>query len=89
MTITSDKVAYYVRAGLNEYEIARWLINCAIGKHVPIKLDDLSDNGIVMDEVEAIVECIQQKDFQDAINISEDSAIMILQEEGFDVQEDS
>jgi len=89
MTITSDKVAEYVRAGLDEYEIARWLINCAISKHVPLKLDDLSDNGVVLDEIEAIVECIQQKDFKDAINISEDSAYMILQEEGFDVKEDS
>lgn len=85
MTITSEKIAEYVKAGINSYEIARWLINCNINKHVPLKLDDLSDTSSVADEVDAIVECIEEGDYRDALNIAEDGAINILQDEGFDV----
>lgn len=85
MTITSDKIAEYVRAGINAHEIARWLINCNINKHVPLKLDDLSDTSIVADEVDAVVDCIEEGKYRDAINIAEDGAINILQDEGFDV----
>lgn len=85
MNITSEKIAEYVKAGINAYEIAKWLINCHINKHVPLKLDDLSDTSTVADEVDAIVDCIEEGDYRDALNIAEDGAINILQDEGFDV----
>jgi hypothetical protein len=50
-----------------------------------MELDDLADTSTVANEVDAIVECIQEKDYQDAINIAEDSAVAILEDEGFDV----
>jgi len=31
------------------------------------------------------VECIEEGDYQDALNIAEDGAISILQDEGFDI----
>ena len=83
--ITTSKVQNYIDAGHDEHEVARWLINLNINKYVPIELDDLADTSTVANEVDAIVECIQEKDYQDAINIAEDSAVVILQEEGFDV----
>jgi hypothetical protein len=39
---------------------------------------------VVADEVAAIVECLEQGDYQDAISISKESAQYILDEEGFD-----
>jgi hypothetical protein len=83
--ITTSKVQNYIDAGHDEHEVARWLINLNINKYVPMELDDLADTSTVANEVDAIVECIQEKDYQDAINIAEDSAVVILQEEGFDV----
>ena len=83
--ITISKVQDYIDAGHDESEVARWLINLNINKYVPMELDDLSDTSTVANEVDAIVECIQERDYQDAINIAEESAIMILQDEGFDV----
>jgi hypothetical protein len=85
MNITEDKIAEYVKAGIDTNEIARWLINCHINKHIPLNITDLSDTGTVADEMMAIVECIEEGDYQDAINIAEDGAINILQDEGFDV----
>jgi hypothetical protein len=83
--ITTSKVQDYIDAGHDEHEVARWLINLNINKYVPMELDDLADTSTVANEVDAIVECIQEKDYQDAINIAEDSAVVILEDEGFDV----
>jgi len=83
--ITPEKIAEYVKSGICINEIARWLINCHINKHVPLNITDLSDTGTVADEMMAISECIEEGDYQDAINIAENGAINILQDEGFDV----
>jgi len=83
--ITVDKIKDYIDEGHDEHEVARWLINLNINKHVPMDLDDLPDTSTVANEVDAIVECIQEEDYQDAINIAEDSAIVILEDEGFDI----
>jgi len=50
-----------------------------------MELDDLADTSTVANEVDAIVECIQEKDYQDAIDIAEESAQIILEDEGFDL----
>jgi len=65
--------------------VAKWLINTEIHKHAPVDLDDLADTATVGNEIEAIVECLDQDDIQSAIDISEDSAIIILEEEGFEL----
>ena len=72
-------------AGHDEHEVARWLINLNINKYVPIQLDDLADTSIVANEVDAIVDCLQERDYADAISVAEDGAINILQDEGFDI----
>ena len=83
--ITTSKVQDYIDSGHDEHEVARWLINLNINKYVPMELDDLADTSTVASEVDAIVECIQEKDYQDAINIAEESAQIILEDEGFDI----
>jgi len=80
-----NKVKGYVEDQKDLHEIARWLINIEIHKHAPINLEDLSDTSLVASEIEAIVECLEENDYSDAINISKDSAIEILSEEGFDL----
>jgi hypothetical protein len=81
------KLKDYVDGGHDHYEVAKWLINININKHVPLNLNDLADTSVVADEVEAIVDCIKESDLQSAINIAEEGAINILQEEGFNVGE--
>jgi len=83
--ITTSKVQEYIDAGHDEHEVALWLINLNINKYVPMELDDLADTSVVANEVDAVVECIQDKDYQDAINIAEESAQIILEDEGFDI----
>jgi hypothetical protein len=83
--ITTSKIQDYIDSGHDEHEVARWLINLNINKYVPMELDDLADTSTVASEVDAIVECIQEKDYQDAIDIAEESAQIILQDEGFDL----
>jgi len=85
--ITTSKVKEYVDSGQDYYEIARWMVNTEIHKHAPVDLDDLPDTATVASEIEAIVECLEQGDFQDAINISEEGARIILEDEGFDIDE--
>jgi hypothetical protein len=78
------KIKRYIDEGKDLHKIASWLINIEIHKHVPIDLEDLADTSVVADEVAAIVECLEQGDYQDAISISKESAQYILDEEGFD-----
>jgi hypothetical protein len=89
MIITSEKIAEYVKAGIDSHEIARWLINLEINKHCPLSLDDLPDTANVGSEIDAIVECLEEGDYQDAINISVDGAQLILEDEGFELNIDS
>lgn len=86
--ITTSKVKDYIDSGHDLYEVARWLINLEIHKHAPIELDDLPDTATVASEVEAIVECLECEDLQDAIDISIESAQLILEEEGFELNND-
>ena len=83
--INVAKVQDYIDSGHDEHEVARWLINLNINKYVPMELDDLADTSTVANEVDAIVECIQERDYQDAINIAEESAQIILEDEGIDL----
>ena len=83
--ITTSKVEDYIDAGHDYYEVAKWLINTEIHKHAPIGLDDLSDTATVASEIEAIVECLEQGDYQDAIDISIEGAQLILEDEGFEL----
>ena len=83
--ITTSKVKEYIDAGHDNYEVARWLLNLEISKHCPLSLDDLPDTVTVASEVEAIVECLDTGDYEDAINISIDGAQVILEDEGFEL----
>jgi len=83
--ITTSKLKDYIDSGHDKHKIARWLINVNIAKHVPLNLNDLSDTSLVADEVDAIVDCIDEGSYQDAINIAEESAVQILEDEGFEV----
>ena len=68
--------------------MARWLVNTEIHKHAPVDLDDLPDTATVASEIEAIVECLEQGDYQDAIDIAVESAEVILEDEGFELNND-
>jgi hypothetical protein len=83
--ITTSKLKDYVDAGHDKRKLARWLINLNIAKHVPINLSDLSDTSVVAEEVDAIYDCLEEGDYDDAINMAEESAVQILQDEGFEV----
>lgn len=87
--ITTSKVKAWIDAGKDNYEIAQALIDSAIGSYAPISLSDLPDTATVASEIEAIVECLEGDDIDDAINISIESAQLILEEEGFDLNNDS
>lgn len=84
MIITS-KIKDLVNSGKDSYEIARWLLNLEINKHCPLSIDDLPDTVTVASEMEAIVECIDSGDYEDAYNISIDGARVILEDEGFEL----
>ena len=83
--ITTSKLKSYIDSGHDNYEVARWLVNTEIHKHIPLGLDDLPDTATVASEIEAIVECLEQNDLQDAINIAYEAALIILEEEGFEL----
>jgi hypothetical protein len=87
--ITNTKVKAWMDAGKDNYEIAQALIDSVIGSHAPVSLGDLPDTATVASEIEAIVECLEVGDIDDAINISIESAQIILEEEGFDINSDS
>jgi len=87
--ITTSKVKAWIDAGKDNYEIAQALIDNAIGSYAPVSLSDLPDTATVASEIEAIVECLEDDDIDDAINISIESAQLILEEEGFDLNNDS
>ncbi|NBP02113.1 MAG: hypothetical protein EBU90_18675 [Proteobacteria bacterium] len=86
--ITTSKVQEYIDAGHDNYEVARWLLNLEISKHCPLSIDDLPDTVTVASEIEAIVECLDSGDYEDAINISIDGAHLILEDEGFELNID-
>jgi len=83
--ITSQIVKTWVDSGKDNYEIARALIDSNIYSHTPLTLDDLPDTATVASEIEAIVECLEAGDIEDALNISIESAQLILEDEGFEV----
>jgi len=83
--MTVEKIQAKIATSSDLHAVARWLINTEIHKHAPVDLDDLADTSLVASEVEAIVECLEQKEYEDAMSISEDSAVEILLEEGFEI----
>ena len=83
--ITTSKVKEYIDAGHDNYEVARWLLNLEISKHCPLSINDLPDTATVASEMEAIVECLDTGHYEDAINISIDGAQLILEDEGFEL----
>jgi len=86
--IKVKKVKEYIDAGHDYHEVASWLINLEVSKHIPLSLDDLPDTATKASEVDAIVDCLEQGDIQDAINIAYEAAYIILEEEGFEVNND-
>ena len=83
--MTVEKIQDKIKAVRDLHRVARWLINTEIHKHAPIDLDDLADTSLVASEVEAVVECLESEDYEDAISISQDSAVEILLDEGFEI----
>jgi len=81
----ADQVKTKLSNGEDFVDVARWIIDQEISKHAPVSLDDLPDTGEVASEVEAVAECLEQGDIGDAFNIAEESAILILEEEGFKI----
>lgn len=86
--ITTSIVEEWVKAGRDSYEIAQALIDSVISSHVALTLSDLPDTATVASEIEAIVECLDAGDYDDAINVSIESAQLILEEEGFELNND-
>jgi len=80
-----NKIKDYINSGHDARKIARWLLNTHIHKFVPLSLNDISDTSIVAEETDAIEEAIIEKDFKGAVNIAEEGAINILEDEGFDL----
>jgi hypothetical protein len=83
--ITISKLEEYMQANHDAHDVARWLINMQLHAHVPLSLDDLADTAVVMNEVDAIVECLLEGSYKDAIAMSADAAAVILEDEGFDL----
>lgn len=86
--ITTSKVKAWIDSGKDNHEIAHALIDSVITSHAPVSLSDLPDTATVASEIDAIVECLEAGEIDDAINISIESAQLILEEEGFDVEGD-
>lgn len=84
--ITISKIQQWVEEGKDSNKIAFALINNAISRHVPLHLSDLPDTATLASEIDAISECIDNKEYQAAIDISIESAEIILEEEGFEVE---
>ena len=74
-----------MQANHDIHEVARWLINMQLHEHVPLSLDDLPDTAVVMNETDAIVECLSEGSYKDAITMSADAAVTILEDEDFDL----
>jgi len=74
-----------MQANHDAHDVARWLINMQLHAHVPLSLDDLADTAVVMNETDAIVECLEQGNYKDAIAMSADATAVILEDEGFDI----
>ena len=83
--ITISKLEEYMQASHDIHEVARWLINMQLHEHVPLSLDDLPDTAVVMNETDAIVECLSEGSYKDAITMSADAAVTILEDEDFDL----
>ena len=83
--IIISKLEEYLQANHDPHEVARWLINMQLHEHVPLSLDDLSDTAVVMNETDAIVECLLEGSYKEAIAMSADAAVVILDEEDFDL----
>jgi hypothetical protein len=83
--ITISKLEQYMQANHDPHEVARWLINMQLHAHVPLSLDDLPDTAVVMNETDAIVECLEEGSYKEAIAMSADAAAAILEDEDFDL----
>ncbi len=83
--ITISKLEEYMQANHDPHEVARWLINMQLHAHVPLSLDDLPDTAVVMNETDAIVECLAEGSYKEAIAMSADAAAAILEDEDFDL----
>jgi hypothetical protein len=83
--ITEAKLKDYITSGHDARKIAKWLININIAKHIPLSLNDLSDTSLVAEEIDAVLECIIEGDYKDALSMAEESAYQILEDEGFEL----
>lgn len=67
---------------------AVWLINKHISEIAPVTASDLPDTAIYADGISGIEEALEEKDYEGAINIAEDTACEMLYELGYIQQDD-
>jgi hypothetical protein len=67
---------------------AVWLIDKCIANIAPVNASDLPDSSIYADGVSGIEEALEEKDYEGALNIAEDTAYEMLYELGY-IQNDN
>jgi len=63
---------------------AVWLIDKYLSKTIGLTSADLTDSATFASGVDAIEECLETGDYEDARMIAEDTAQEMLDDEGFD-----
>jgi hypothetical protein len=63
---------------------AVWLVDAYLNKASGLASADLTDSAIFSDGVDAIEECLETGDYEDAKMIADDTAKEMLSDEGFD-----
>jgi hypothetical protein len=63
---------------------AVWLVDAYLNKTVGLTSADLTDSATFASGVDAIEECLETGDYEDAKMIAEDTAQEMLSNEGFD-----
>lgn len=63
---------------------AVWLVDAYLNKSSGLASADLTDSAIFSDGVDAIEECLETGDYEDAKMIAGDTAKEMLSDEGFD-----
>jgi hypothetical protein len=65
---------------------AAWLVDYFLAKYVPLNASDLPDSASYANGLDSIEECLQENDFAGAIDIAQETAVYMLEDEGMDVQ---
>jgi len=71
---------------LGSTKTATWLIECFIKKETDnaFSLNMLPDSSTLANGIEAIEECFDDQDFGGATNIAMDTAVEMLEDEGYE-----